>query len=322
MDNRRIWHHRLRDFIQLIRWWNLLIAAGGFLISYSVWIAPVAKHHDFSGQLLSIPTLLGIAIVIMYMLAFGYIHNDWRDRLADKINVHDRPLVHHNISRGKIIITLVIIGLLGWLLAIWIGCVLNKMEFAVLFPVIPLTLYFYNRYIKHQPLLGNILVAGLCAIVPWLAWLAIPNPDAKWELAKLPFVSLIGLSTLSLTVFFIMLAHELVKDLQDRAGDLAAGSKTLPIVKGTKFSKQLVTLSLAMIPVLFITAEIIRPESATAHFVRLVVLLVVVAGFILLSFKAYRAKNQSSYEKLNVWIKQGLVLGSVFLIYNFGPWNF
>lgn len=322
MDDRRTWHHRLTEFLHLIRWWNLLIAAAGFLLSYSVWIYPLSGHPEFSGELLSPLTLLGISFVIMYMLAFGYIHNDWRDRLADKINVHDRPLVHHQVSRGKIILTLIAIGLIAWAQALWIGWVLNKMEFALLFPLIPAGLYLYNRYLKHRPLAGNLLIAFFCAAVPWIAWMAVPNPEGRWELAHLPGVSILGLTLLSALVFLCILAREIVKDLEDRAGDLAAGSRTLPIAMGADISRYLVTTILAMIPAILIAGYFVKYGISVPHWLLATNHTVMVIAFILLSFRASRSTRRKDYGRLDRWIKTGLLVGTIDLIYVFGPWNY
>lgn len=322
MDDQRTWYHRLKDFIQLVRWWNLLIAAGGFLLSYFVWIQPVINYPSFSGEPLSMGTLTGIALVIMYMLAFGYIHNDWRDRLADRINIHNRPLVHHKISRGKIILTLVTIGIIAWLQALWIGWVLNKMEFAMLFPIIPVLLYFYNRYLKHLPLIGNILIAIFCATVPWLAWLAVPNPAGRWELAMLPEVSVIGLGLLSGFVFLSILSLEITKDLKDRAGDLAAGSRTFPIVSGSSSAKNLVIILMSLTPVLLITGIWLSYFPPAPSLIISIVHSITIILFIFLARESWLAKRKKDYQKLDKWIKWGLLIGSIDLIVTFGPWNF
>lgn len=321
MDNQRTWGDRLKDFLHLVRWWNLLIAAAGFMLSYLVWIAPVASDEEFTGMPIPIWTIIGISLVIMYMLAFGYIHNDWRDRLADRINVHDRPLVHHQVSRGKIMLTLIGIGLLGWLLALWIGWVLNKMEFALLFPLVPVLLYLYNRYLKHRPLIGNILIAVLCSGVPWLAWLAVPNPAGRWELANLPDISILGLGMLSILVFLSMLAREIVKDLEDRAGDLAAGSRTLPIVSGPGTAKKMVNLLLSGIPILLISGFVYRFSGSWPHWMPVVVHSLIVAAFVILAWRSVTATRRVDYHKLDRWIKNGVMIGTLDLIYIFGPWN-
>lgn len=321
MDDQRTWGDRLSEFFQLVRWWNLLIAATGFVLSYMVWIAPVADQPSFSGTPLSFWTVLGIAIVIMYMLAFGYIHNDWRDRLADRINVHDRPLVHHKVSRGKIIMTLLGIGLVGWALALWIGWVLNKMEFAIMFPLVPILLYLYNRYLKHRPLIGNILIALLCAAVPWLAWISVPNPAGRWELATLPDISILGLGLLSTLVFLSMLAREIVKDLEDRAGDLAAGSRTLPIVSGTDNAKKLVNVLLFGLPVVMIVAFFYWYTNNWPDVLPMLVHGLITFAFFMLAWRSVQSTRRKDYHQLDRWIKNGVMIGTLDIIYTFGPWN-
>lgn len=322
MDNDGTGRHRLSAFLQLIRWWNLLIAATGFLVAYFAWVYPVTGTAEFRGEALPFWTLAGISLVIMYILAFGYLHNDWRDRLADKINIRDQPLVHHQISRGRIIVVLVAIAIVGWGLALMIGYLIGKMSVAVLYPIVPIALYIYNRFLKHQPLIGNVLVALLCAGVPWMAWLAIPNPAHKWGLAQLPAISYMGLALLSGLVFFTIMAREIVKDLEGRPGDLAAGSRTLPIVSGVGPAKRLVTMLLGMIPVLLIYAFVVRFLPVMPPWIVTAGHALIVLAFFQLTYQAYQSRRRDDFRRLERWIKYGLLIGTIDLIYVFGPWTF
>jgi 4-hydroxybenzoate polyprenyltransferase len=89
-------------------------------------------------------------------------------------------------------------------------------------------LFLYAAQLKGMPLIGNVIVALCSAAVVAICILLIAFDTRP---AIMNFTGYIVFS------FFISLIRELVKDMQDVDGDLAAGLRTYPIVAGIKGTK-------------------------------------------------------------------------------------
>ena len=101
----------------------------------------------------------------------------------------------------------------------------NEWWALLLLPIAMLLLLSYSLYLKCTPLLGNVVVALLCAGVPGLLLYAEPV-----IIKTLPYAT--GSQALvAYTVFAFAgtLTRELVKDLEDRRGDELAGCGTLAV---------------------------------------------------------------------------------------------
>jgi geranylgeranylglycerol-phosphate geranylgeranyltransferase len=110
--------------------------------------------------------------------------------------------------------------ILGLGLAYFIG--LNPMLLAL---AVSFLLWLYAARGKMMGLFGNLTVALICGLAFIYGGLASGN---------------VGLSLFPAVFAFLMhLSREIIKDVQDRSGDLSQGARTLPIVWGSDKSLKL-----------------------------------------------------------------------------------
>ncbi|MDP2806691.1 MAG: geranylgeranylglycerol-phosphate geranylgeranyltransferase [bacterium] len=168
------------------------------------------------------------AVSAMLIAAGGNSLNDYYDYEIDRINRPQRPLPA-GLLQPK---TAVYLGYfwiaLGLVLASFIGIkpLLLALAVAVL-------LWLYAARGKMMGLFGNLTVALVCGLAFVYGGLTVEN---------------IGLSLFPAGFAFLMhLSREIIKDVQDRTGDLAQGAKTLPIVWGAERSLKLAAAALMVL---------------------------------------------------------------------------
>jgi geranylgeranylglycerol-phosphate geranylgeranyltransferase len=156
-------------------------------------------------------------------LASGNIINDIYDIGIDKINKPLRPLPSDKI-KIKEAYALYFIFIV---LSIFISALVNEKALAIVLISI-LILFFYSKYLKRVPIIGNITIAILTGLVFIFGGIAVENPAA----AIIPAVF----------AFLINLIREIVKDMEDVEGDKRAGVITFPIKFGFQKSKIFISL--------------------------------------------------------------------------------
>jgi geranylgeranylglycerol-phosphate geranylgeranyltransferase len=195
---------RAASALALVRPRNLVMAAAG-----------VAVGGFLAQGRLAIPAALVWAMGSALGLgAAGNAANDLFDVEADRINRPLRPLVTGHLSpRSATTIAGVAAGL-GLGAAWWVGPTLFVLGLAALAVMIA-----YSPLLKARGIWGNVAVAVVASLP--LVYGAVAVGD--WRAGLVP----------SALAAMLHLAREMVKDVEDVAGDLAIGRRTLPIVWGT-----------------------------------------------------------------------------------------
>jgi len=214
---------RAADLASLVRLRNLLMAAlgvgiGGVLVD---------------GRLGLIPEVAWAMASAIGLGAAGNIANDIADLDADRVNRPDRPLVAGTIGLTAAILLGGVLGGLGLWAAWWV----DQRLFAVGLGALVVMLA-YSPLLKRYGLTGNLAVAGVASLPPVYGALAA----GWWRAGLVPFA--MGA--------FLHFSRELVKDLEDVAGDRVQGRRTLPITHGTEATYLLAAASL----ILFVPASL------------------------------------------------------------------
>ena len=268
----------MTSVLRLIRGPNLLIAAVGVLAGGWIALSRIALPKE-----LIFGALSGAALG-----AVGNTWNDIRDVAADRVNrPGTRPLAAGQVSRGVADLIVFDGSLLGLALA---GLVSGRLFLAALAALA--VMLIYSPLLKPRPLLGNVAVAVVAGSPPFFGALAVGLPAAgvvPWVLAA-----------------WLHLVREVVKDVEDEAGDRTIGRRTLPIALGPR--PALVVAAGAAL--LFVPASLLLPRNAGyggAYFV--IVLLaqmaVVVAATWLLLGKV---------ERVSALLKGAMVIGLAALV--------
>ena len=195
----------LRGFLDLTRPGNV-VAAGVLTFTGSF----VAAGFGAAAR----PVAAAVAATI-FATAAGNAVNDYFDREVDRVNRPDRP-----IPRGAVTARagLAFSGLL-FLGAVGTAVVLPLSAVAIAVANL-LALVAYTKLFKGLPGVGNVVVAYLTGSTFLFGGAAVGRVT---DPAVVVLFALAALATLS---------REIVKDVEDIAGDRAEGLRTLPIVAG------------------------------------------------------------------------------------------
>ncbi len=155
--------------------------------------------------------------------------NDYFDYASDKVNRPERPLPSGALPQGAGWWLALILFVLGGLAAVQLPWTASVLAIFVALPLMVL----YSPVLKGLPLVGNGVIAAILGLALLFAGAAFGELPAMWTPAGLAFG-------------FTML-RELVKDMEDLAGDRQTGVGTFPVRFGLSASlktAQMLTLVL------------------------------------------------------------------------------
>ena len=209
-------HDTARGVLELARPGNCV--AAGVLTATGAFVAGV----DGAVTATAIATVVTVSAV-----AAGNAINDYFDREIDAINQPDRP-----IPRGAVSPRSALTVSVGWF-AVAVALAILLPRLAIGIAVINLAaLVTYTTVFKGTPGLGNALVSYLVGSTFLFGGAAVGSVDAVFVLALLA-----GLSTF---------AREVIKDVEDVAGDREEGLRTLPVAIGERRALWVATAALAV----------------------------------------------------------------------------
>lgn len=235
----------ISDYFRLIRWENLLFL--GILIwVLEKWVcAPVLVAGGFYEVLpwWFMALLIGASVCIA---AGGYVINDYFDIKIDRINRADKLIVTQTVSKDQAMVLYRIMTCVGIGLGLVASWIVRSWPMTVIFIFVPGLLWFYSSAYKRQLFLGNLIIALTSALPPFLVALANIGWLNHHFAIIMPYLSLsrdliYWMSGFSLFAFLMTWIREIVKDLQDQAGDREFECHTLPIVLGELWTKIILT---------------------------------------------------------------------------------
>ncbi len=192
----------LTALLKLIRWQNCLI-------TILVVIVAILLLPDYPAPVVFVLAALAAAMIA----AYGNIFNDLVDLESDRINHPERPLPAGRISPSSARFWLFGFLIIGLVMAARINnqCFIMAALAAVM-------LFLYSSFIKRIPLLANLWVA----LIAMLTFFYAGYVDPGFRFWDFNLVSAGGIFS-----FWFHLGREIIKDLQDREGDLTVNVKTL-----------------------------------------------------------------------------------------------
>lgn len=174
------------------------------------------------------PATVAAVVATVAATGGGNAINDYFDREVDRVNRPDRPIPRGAVSpRGALVFALSLFAL-----ALGAATTLPVVALA-LAGVNAAALAAYTRLFKGLPGVGNLVVALLTGSTFLFGGAAVGRPLAP------------GLAVLAALAAGTTLGRELVKDVEDVAGDRAAGLRTLPIVAGERAALVLAAAAVA-----------------------------------------------------------------------------
>ena len=277
------------SLFSVVRGYNILMIT---LAQYLPSIYILAPHLPlrkvvFDGNLFVI--VLSSALVI----ASGYIINNFYDAEKDLINKPRKSMLDRLVSQRTKLTTYFVLNFLSVFFASYVS-----FKAVVFFSAYIFGIWFYSHKLKRVPFLGNFVSATL-AIAPFFAvFVYYKNFDT------VIFVH-------ALFLFLLILSREMIKDLENMAGDMAQNYKTIPILYGAKFSKTCISIliGLTLVPS-FLLIEYFDVGYMYVYFIGCIFLLL---GFLVLLVKSDSKKH---YVWLHNILKLIIILGvfSILLI--------
>ena len=237
----------MKNYLQLIRWPNLLIIIITMLaIRYGVEY-PFLKFNGFEFQFPLFKFILLILSVVL-IAAGGYAINDYFDRKIDLLNRPNKVVVGTHFDSRNAMTIHNLFTFIGLMIGLYLSYDIGHLNFSFIFAIITGALWFYSTIYKRQLIVGNIIIAILTAIVPFMVLLYdlplinqyynlvfVKNPQYVIEMRYMMYAVFI----FSGFAFLSTLVREIIKDMEDANGDEAFNRRTIPIIWGNTVAKSI-----------------------------------------------------------------------------------
>ena len=243
-----------------------------------------------------IPIILGF-ITVLFATSGGNVINDFFDYKIDKINKPQRPIPSGRISLKNAKNYSIILFLISILLSGLISYLVKDLTPLILVFCCCLLMYFYARNLKAMPLFGNIAVSLLTALCFIFGGDILAFSTHSFLILRTGFA-------LGFFAFFMTLAREITKDMEDIEGDKIESAETLPIVWGNRNSSILSSI-------LIIITALVSPLLFYLNIFNVYYLVVMIIPIILFLYCAVIIlKNQEPVTcgKVSKYLKIGMLI--------------
>jgi len=288
-DNRQRGLLKILSLFSLVRGYNIFVLVLAQYLSARYILAPQIAWMDL------VLNVKFFAIVSASALttAAGYIINNFYDAAKDQINRPKKFILEHLISQQSQLIFYFLLNIAAFIIA---SVVSIKVVLFFLFYMV--TIWLYSRTVKRLFWLSNVYSALLMILPFWAITLYFKN-----------FNSVIFYHASYL--FLLILARDLVKDLENFKGDWVQRYQTLPVVFNHRIAKSIT--SVAVLCTFIPTYLLIQQSLGSMHYFFW-------ASIPFLSFVLiflWRAQTEKAYLWTHNFIKLWIFIGvlSIALIY-------
>lgn len=240
-------------------------------------------------------------------IASGYIINSFYDSKKDLINRPNKSMLDRLVSQKTKLNVYFTLNFIVALMALFVSW-----RAFLFFSVYIFLIWFYSHKIKKQPFIGNLMSAFL-AVLPFFAILLYYYNQIPFEEIENYSNQLAVIFAHASFLFLLLLTREMIKDLENLKGDLANNYKTIPIVYGEKFSKNIISaLIIATVLPVYILIEIYDVGYMDTYFYSCLIILV----FFVLALQ--KATQKEQFLRLHNVLKF-LIVAGVFCIVLINP---
>ena len=280
---------KLLSLFSVVRGYNILVIT---LAQYLASIYILAPNIPLRKVVLDLNLFL-IVTASALTIASGYIINNFYDAEKDLINKPTKSMLDRLVSQRFKLTTYFILNFLAVFAASYIS-----FKAVLFFSAYIFVIWIYSHKLKRIPFLGN-LVSSTLAIAPFFVVFVYYQ-----NFQTVIFVHAVFL-------FLLILAREMIKDLENMAGDMAQNYKTIPIIYGQNVSKTIISLLIVL--TLFPALLLIKAFDVGYMYLYF---MACIAFLILFLFLLWRANGKKHYVWLHNIIKFIIVVGvfSILLI--------
>jgi len=238
-------------------------------------------------QVLLDPRLFAIVLAGALAVAGGYIINAFYDQEKDLINKPTRTLMERMVGQHTKLSLYFILNFLSVIVASYVS-----FRAVLFFSIYIFMMWFYSHRIKKIVLVGNI-VSGILSIIPFFAIFVYYHNFQKIIFVHAAFL------------YYLLLAKDFVKDLQNIKGDFVLGYHTIATDYGERSSKQLITvlIGLTLVCIYFLTAF---PDTGSMKYYFILTAIILLGGFLPILWKG---RTQIHYAFLRNLLKVIIVVG-------------
>ena len=238
-------------------------------------------------QVLLDPRLFAIVLAGALAVAGGYIINAFYDQEKDLINKPTRTLMERMVGQHTKLSLYFILNFLSVIVASYVS-----FRAVLFFSIYIFMMWFYSHRIKKIVLVGNI-VSGILSIIPFFVIFVYYHNFQKIIFVHAAFL------------YYLLLAKDFVKDLQNIKGDFALGYHTIATDYGERSSKQLITvlIGLTLVCIYFLTAF---PDTGSMKYYFILTAIILLGGFLPILWKG---RTQIHYAFLRNLLKVIIVVG-------------
>lgn len=252
----------------------------------------------------------------LIITASGYIINDIYDIETDGINKPDKRIIQVHLSvtiAWKLYFSLI---LTGGLISLYIAFQRNDLFYWFIYPAAVFLLYSYSRWFKGTPFLGNIIVSLFCAAVPGIFFLSEASVLIELKLRDLTSYLPLHRLLISYIIFAFLtnLYREIVKDLQDEAGDKLAKINTAAVYFG-KNNTKFIALSIALIIIIVMPISFSQAIFSNIPYLLAGQCLLIQIPLVISIVKLFKAINDKAFRNVGLWIKLIMINGLILITY-------
>ncbi|AEM69988.1 UbiA prenyltransferase [Allomuricauda ruestringensis DSM 13258] len=273
---------KLLSLFSVVRGYNILVIT---LAQYLASIYILAPNIPLRKVVLDLNLFL-IVTASALTIASGYIINNFYDAEKDLINKPTKSMLDRLVSQRFKLTTYFILNFLAVFAASYIS-----FKAVLFFSAYIFGIWIYSHKLKRIPFMGN-LVSSTLAIAPFFVVFVYYQ-----NFQTVIFVHAIFL-------FLLILAREMIKDLENMAGDMAQNYKTIPIIYGPNVSKTIISLLIVL--TLFPALLLIKTFDVGYMYLYF---MACIALLILFLFLLWRANGKKHYVWLHNIIKFIIVAG-------------
>jgi 4-hydroxybenzoate polyprenyltransferase len=280
---------KVLSLFSVVRGYNILVIA---LAQYLASIYILSPNLPLRQVVFDV-NLFVIVIASAMVIAGGYIINNFYDAEKDLINKPRKSMLDRLVSQRFKLTTYFVLNFMAVIAASYVS-----FRAVFFFSSYIFGIWLYSHKLKKIPLLGNFISATLAITPFFVVFVYYRN-----------FETVIFVHAFFL--FLLILAREMIKDLENISGDIAQNYRTIPIIYGAKTSKIIISLLilLTLLPSLLL---IFKFDVGYMNFYFTICVLLLVLFIFLLS----RAETKKDYVWLHNILKLIIVVGvfSILLI--------
>lgn len=302
-------------FLKLIRFQNLfIIAFTQYMVRYCL-LSPILKARGFELQLSNLQFFL-LSLSTVMIAAAGYIINDYFDLRIDKVNKPERMIIGKGVKRRVAIGAHTLINILAVMIGLYVSYSIGAWKLVLIHFMCAAGLWFYSTTFKRQFFIGNFIIAGFTALVPFVVGVYELLPCYKAYSISGEIISLKiawqWIFALSFFAFITTLLREILKDMEDYEGDKEYGCKTMPIVIGIPSSK-IIVIVLALFTMTVLAMVQVLQFQTNSYLGFYYFLLALQIPFVYLIYITYRAQTKKQFRYAGNTAKLIMLMGVCYL---------